>query len=152
MRSTSESLPQKSGESVPPLEDPPPKRVDLGFFRMLRAIGYSLEGIRAALRHEAAFRQEAILACLLIPLALWLPLVPVEQVLLIASVFLILIVELLNSALEWAVNHISLERHPLAKGAKDMASAAVFLSFLFCGLAWLLLLSSRWDEIRLWLG
>ncbi len=152
MKTSSESPPRESGEGGRLPQEPDPKVADSGFLRVVRAVRYSLEGIRTALRHEAAFRQEAVAACFLVPIALWLPLAPVEKVLLVASIFAILIVELLNSALEWAVNHISLELHPLAKGAKDMASAAVFLAFLLCGLTWLILLSNRWGEIRLWLG
>ncbi|MCC5841285.1 MAG: diacylglycerol kinase [Opitutales bacterium] len=123
-----------------------------GVKRVLHAGIYSLEGIGSALKHEAAFRQEAILALFMVPLALLLPVGVAAKAILVASVFLVLIVELLNSAVEWVVDYISLERHAFAKRAKDMGSAAVFLSLLNCGLLWALVLSAYWSEIRLWAG
>lgn len=123
-----------------------------GAKRVLNAALHSLEGIGSALKHEAAFRQEAILALFMVPLALFLPVSVAAKAVLVASVFLVLIVELLNSAVEWVVDYISLERHAFAKRAKDMGSAAVFLSLLNCGLLWALVLSAYWSEIRLWAG
>lgn len=118
-----------------------------GLIRLVRAFGFSLEGLGSTLKHEAAFRQEAILAALLIPLSFWLPVSPVEQTLLIGSVLLILIVELLNSALEAAVDDISLEKRALAKRAKDMGSAAVLMSLLNAALCWTIIVASHWKGI-----
>jgi diacylglycerol kinase (ATP) len=107
---------------------------------VLNATHYSLSGLVAAARHEGAFRQELILAALLTPLALWLGDSGVERALLIGSLLLVLIVELLNSAIEAAVDLVSLENHHLAKRAKDIGSAAVMLSLANAALVWLLIL------------
>jgi diacylglycerol kinase (ATP) len=111
-----------------------------GLRRILNAAGYSFEGLAAALRHEAAFRQELALAAILIPLGLWLGKSGVERALLVGSVILVLIVELLNSAVEAVVDRVSLEPHSLAGRAKDMGSAAVLLSLLNAVAVWLLVL------------
>jgi diacylglycerol kinase (ATP) len=111
-----------------------------GLQRILNATRYSLSGIQAAYRHEDAFRQEALLAAILIPLALWLPASGIGHALMIGSVILVLIVELLNSAVEATVDRISLEHHELAKRAKDIGSAAVFFSLLNVVLVWALVL------------
>lgn len=115
-----------------------PYKGKTGLKRLWRALFYSLAGLRAALRHEDAFRQETLLACLLIPAAVMLPRTAAEKALMIGSVLLVLIVELLNSAVEAAVDHTSLDQHLLAKRAKDMGSAAVLLSLLNVVLVWLL--------------
>ncbi|MBN9423594.1 MAG: diacylglycerol kinase [Candidatus Accumulibacter sp. 66-26] len=107
-----------------------------GLRRVWNAFHYSLAGLRAALRYEDAFRQEALLAALLIPLACWLPVGGAGRALLIGSVLLVLIVELLNSAVEAAVDRISLENHRLAKRAKDIGSAAVLLALLDVVAVW----------------
>ncbi len=107
-----------------------------GLVRILNAFGYSLAGLRAAFRHEDAFRQECLLAAVLIPLALLLPADGVGKAMLVGSVFFVLVVELLNSAIEAAVDRVSLERHRLAKRAKDIGSAAVMLSLLNLALVW----------------
>lgn len=107
-----------------------------GLRRVWNAFHYSLAGLRAALRYEDAFRQEALLAALLIPLACWLPVSGAGRALLIGSVLLVLIVELLNSAVEAAVDRISLENHRLAKRAKDIGSAAVLLALLDVAAVW----------------
>lgn len=107
-----------------------------GIRRLMNAFGYSLQGFGAAFKHEDAFRQEVFLAIVLIPLALYLGDNRVEQALMIASVLLVLIVELLNSAIEAAVDHTSIERHPLAKQAKDIGSAAVFIALLIVAVVW----------------
>ncbi len=107
---------------------------------MWNALFYSLDGLRAAFRHEDAFRQEVFLAALLIPVALWLTVGGVSKALMISSVLLVLIVELLNSAVEATVDRISLENHRLAKRAKDIGSAAVMLSLLNVVAVWLLVL------------
>jgi diacylglycerol kinase (ATP) len=99
-----------------------------GLTRLINAFRYSLDGFAAAYRHEDAFRQETWLALVLIPLALFLPASGVGKALMIASVLLVLIVELLNSAVEAVVDRVSLERHHLAKRAKDIGSAAVLLA------------------------
>lgn len=114
-----------------------------GLTRVLNAAGYSWAGLVAALRHEQAFRQELILALLLIPLALFLGETGIERALMIAAVLGVLIVELLNSALEAAVDRISREHHPLIKRAKDMGSAAVMLSLANVIAVWALVLSDR---------
>jgi len=111
-----------------------------GVRRLWNALGYSLQGMASAFRHEDAFRQECLLAALLIPAALLLHVGTIERALMIASVLLVLIVELLNSAVEAAVDRISLENHQLAKRAKDIGSAAVFLSLINVAVVWALIL------------
>lgn len=96
-----------------------------------------MKGLKAAWQHEAAFRQEGVLAICMVPIALLLPVTPIEKLLLIMSVFIVLIVELLNSAVEAVVDRIGDEIHPLSGRAKDIASAAVFMSLLLCGITWL---------------
>lgn len=107
-----------------------------GLTHAWRATGIALQGLRAAWQHEDAFRQEVLVAAVAIPAALLLPASPLGRVMMIASILLVLIVELLNSALETAVDHTSLERHPLAKRAKDIASAAVFLGIVNALVVW----------------
>lgn len=107
-----------------------------GLRRVWNALHYSLDGLRAAYACEDAFRQELWLALLLVPLAWLLTEIPVERALLIASVLLVLIVELLNSAVEATVDRVSLENHRLAKRAKDIGSAAVLLSLLTTLTVW----------------
>jgi len=114
-----------------------------GIGRFLRAFGSSAKGFMGAWREEEAFRQELLFACIALPLALWLGHNGVERALLAGPVLLILIVELLNSAIEAAVDRIGLERHVLAGLAKDIGSAAVMLSFILLGVVWLLVLSGR---------
>ena len=109
---------------------------------MLNATHYSLSGLAAAARHEDAFRQELILVALLTPVALWLGDTGVERALMIGSLLLVLIVELLNSAVEATVDRISFESHRLAKRAKDIGSAAVMLSLVNAGVVWLLIIVS----------
>lgn len=123
-----------------------------GFRRILNALGYSFEGMGSALKHESAFRQEFLLAVLLIPLAIFLPVGLLGMALMISSIFLVLIIELMNSAVEWVVDYISLDKHPYAKRAKDMASGAVFLSLANAGLIWTLVLIHHWEAIVAKLG
>ncbi len=111
-----------------------------GLRRVWNALHYSLSGLRAAYACEDAFRQEALLALLLIPLALYLPVGGLGRALMIASVLLVLIVELLNSAVEATVDRISLENHRLAKRAKDIGSAAVLISLLNVLAVWICVL------------
>jgi diacylglycerol kinase (ATP) len=117
-----------------------PHKGKTGLRRIWNAFHYSLDGIAAAFRHEDAFRQEALLALVLIPLALFLPVAGAGKALLIGSVFVVLIVELLNSAVEATVDRISLENHRLAKRAKDIGSAAVLLSLVNLAVIWALVL------------
>jgi len=117
-----------------------PHKGKTGLTRIWNAFFYSLDGLGAALRHEDAFRQEVFLAAILIPAAFFLPASGTGRALMIASVLLVLIVELLNSAVEAAVDRISPEHHPLAKRAKDIGSAAVFLSLLNVSVVWVLVL------------
>ena len=114
-----------------------------GILRVMRALGASVNGLAGAFREEAAFRQELGLAVVVIPLGLWLGHGGVERALLIAPMLLILIVELLNSAIEATVDRIGFERHKLAGLAKDIGSAAVFMSFVMLGAVWLLVLLGR---------
>lgn len=95
--------------------------------RIWAALRYSLEGLKVSIKEEAAFRTEVILLIILVPLALWLPIDGFKKFFLIQSMALVVIVELINVAIECCVNYISLERHPLAKKIKDVASGAVFL-------------------------
>jgi diacylglycerol kinase (ATP) len=117
------------------------ERVKLrGFVRLWRACGASARGLAGALREEAAFRQELCFAALVIPIGLWLGHSGAERALLVAPVLLILVIELINSAIEAAVDRIGFERHQLAGLAKDLGSAAVFMSFVLLGGVWLLVL------------
>lgn len=107
-----------------------------GLRRLINALGYSREGLLAAWRNEAAFRQEILLAAIALPLAFYLGKTGVERALMIGSIVLILIVEILNSALEAVVDKASPEKHELAKRAKDMGSAAVLLSLINAAAVW----------------
>jgi diacylglycerol kinase (ATP) len=120
-----------------------PHKGRTGLDRVMRATGYSIEGLSMAYRGESAFRQEFWLAVVMLPLALWVGRGWVETALLMASVLLVLIVELLNSAIEAAIDRVSFEIHDLSKRAKDLASAAVFLSLVLCGGVWLTALWQR---------
>jgi len=111
-----------------------------GLARIINATGYSWAGLAAAYRHENAFRQEALLALVLVPLALVLGDTGVERALMIAAVLGVLVAELLNSAIEAAVDRISLEHHELIKRAKDMGSAAVMIALVNVVAVWVLVL------------
>jgi len=117
-----------------------PHKGKTGLTRIWNALFYSLDGLAAAFRHEDAFRQEVFLAAILIPAVFFLPASGAGRALMIGAVLLVLIVELLNSAVEATVDRISPENHPLAKRAKDIGSAAVFLSLLNVPTVWLLVL------------
>jgi diacylglycerol kinase (ATP) len=117
-----------------------PHKGKTGLQRIWNAFFYSLEGLAAAFRHEDAFRQEVFLAALLVPAAFFMPTSGIGKALMVASVLLVLIVELFNAAIEATIDRISLEQHPLAKRAKDIGSAAVFLSLLNVPAVWLLVL------------
>lgn len=117
-----------------------PHKGKTGLKRVWNALFYSIDGLRAAFRHEDAFRQEVFLAAVLIPAALFTPAGGPGKALMIAAVLLVLIVELLNSAIEAAVDRISLENHALAKRAKDIGSAAVLLALINVPVVWGLVL------------
>jgi diacylglycerol kinase (ATP) len=117
-----------------------PYKGKTGLRRLWNAFGYSLAGFRAAYKYEDAFRQEALLAVILIPLAIWLPVSLIGKALMTGSVLLVIIVELLNSAVEATVDRISLDSHDLAKRAKDIGSAAVLVSLINAVAIWTLVL------------
>jgi diacylglycerol kinase (ATP) len=119
----------------PPLPDSNPQKLRTGFNRIWHAAGYSLAGLRAGWG-ETAFRQEAVAAIVLVPLAFWLGRNWVETALLAGSVLLVMIVELLNTGIEAAIDRIGPEWHALSKRAKDMGSAAVLLALLLAGGIW----------------
>jgi len=119
---------------TPPQESP--YKGKTGLRRIWNAFQYSLAGLRAAFRHEDAFRQECLLAAVLLPVAVFLPLPGTSKALLIACVLLVLVVELMNSAVEAVVDRVSLEHHRLAKRAKDIGSAAVLIALLNLTVVW----------------
>lgn len=113
-----------------------PFKGQTGLKRIFNAGGYSLDGLRAAFTGEAAFRQLVLLNVVLLPLAFWFDVSRGERALMVAVGLLSLIVELLNSAVEAAIDRISLERHPLSKNAKDMGSAAQLTSLVLIAAVW----------------
>ena len=123
-----------------------PHKGRTGIDRVIRATGYPFSGLAAAYRGESAFRQEFWLAAVLLPLAPWVGHGWVETALLMGTVLLVLIVELLNSGIEAAIDRVSFELHDLSKRAKDFASAAVFLSLVLCGGVWLTALWQRFSS------
>ena len=116
---------------------PPPYT---GVKRIIHATYYSWAGIKSGWQNEAAFRQECLMAIVLIPITLFLPVTSLEKGLLIGSVLLVLVVELLNSAIEAVVDRVSVEHHDLSKRAKDMGSAAVFFALLNVLVLWSVIL------------
>jgi diacylglycerol kinase (ATP) len=112
------------------------KTGETGIIRIINAAGYSWSGIKAAYKHEAAFRQELLLCLLLAPIALYFGPSYTDKAILIASLIFILLVEILNSALEAVVDRHGDEIHPLSGRAKDMGSAAVLFAFVIAGLLW----------------
>ncbi|SAK40628.1 diacylglycerol kinase [Caballeronia calidae] len=126
-----------------------PYKGNRGFTRAWHAMKNSLYGFRVAIREESAFRQELTLAAILLPCSVIVPVASVERAALIASVLLVLIVELLNSSVEAAIDRISLERHELSKRAKDFGSAAVMVALGVCVLTWCLIL---WPLASAWLA
>ncbi len=118
------------------MSDESPFKGQSGWRRVWNAYHYSLSGLRAAIQAEHAFRQEVALATLLIPLALYLAPDGSARALMVGSVLLVLIVELVNSAIEAVVDRVSLDRHPLAKRAKDVGSAAVFVALINVVAVW----------------
>ena len=120
-----------------------------GFAHFKAALGYSLAGWRHALKHEEAIRQELAVVGVLTVASFWVPLEPLEHLVLVLSMLLVLVVELLNSALEATVDRISLLRHPLAERAKDLGSAAVFTSIGMAALTWTVLAGPiAWQSVR----
>ena len=123
------------------MEAESPYKGQTGLRRILSATRNSLEGFVAAVRHEDAFRQELIMAAVLVPAGLWLGNTGLERAALVAAVIFVLVVELLNSAVEATVDRISFDNHRLAKRAKDIGSAAVMLSIGMAAVTWLLVLT-----------
>ena len=111
-----------------------------GLTRIIKAFGFSMQGLKAAYKLEEAFRQEVWLLIITLPLALWLGQTGIEKALLIGSILLLLIVEILNSAIEATVDRFGGEQHELSGRAKDMASAGVFLAMVNATMIWLLVL------------
>ena len=148
MSELSDGPAQRRDANPLPAEPPSPGAHDFkgrtGLDRVTRAAGHSWAGLKVAYRSEAAFRQEIWLAALMAPLAFLVGHSWVERVLLLGSVVLVLIVELLNSGIEAAIDRISFDLHELSKRAKDMGSAAVLLSLLLCGGVWL---SALWQRL-----
>lgn len=107
-----------------------------GIIRIIRAFGYSWHGFVAAYKSEAAFRQELALCLVLIPLAFYLPVTPMERALMVSTPLLVLIVELLNTAVETIIERISPEIHPLSKKAKDLGSASVLVALIIVAVVW----------------
>jgi diacylglycerol kinase (ATP) len=126
---------------VPPRFDAAesPHKGQRGLRRLVNAFFFSLSGLALAFRHESAFRQEIALAAVLLPVALVLPVAPAERVLLAGSVLLVLVVELLNSSVEAAIDRIGLDTHRLSKRAKDLGSAAVLVALALLLLTWAML-------------
>lgn len=114
-----------------------------GMTRLLKAFGNSIKGFVGVYRHEAAFRQELLLAVLLVPLGIYLGHSGIERALLVGSVLLVLVVEILNSSIEAVVDRIGLERHELSGLAKDLGSAAVFLALVMVAVTWGFVLLDR---------
>jgi diacylglycerol kinase (ATP) len=121
-----------------------PYKTRRGLARVLQAVVNSAAGLRMAWRTESAFRQEVALAAVLLPLAMWLGQSWIERAMLAGGVVLVLIVELLNTAVEYTVDRVSLERNDLSKTAKDLGSAAVLLTLLLCAAIWAAVLLPRW--------
>ncbi|HCG6982502.1 diacylglycerol kinase [Vibrio parahaemolyticus] len=132
----SKTTPDQSQESGKP--------GNTGVKRIIKATGYSIQGLKAAFKHEAAVRQELALLSIAVILACLVDVGMVERILLIGVVVLVLIVELLNSAIEAVVDRIGVERHELSGRAKDIGSAAVMVALTFAGFTWLYILTSRY--------
>lgn len=115
---------------------------------MLNSMRHSLAGFAEAFRHEQSFREDLIFVALMVPLAIILPVNAVSTAVMIASLLLIIVTELLNSAIEWTIEDISPAKRPLGKRVKDMASAAVFLAFVNCLIVWGVIIMANWHRIR----
>lgn len=134
-------------DTAPYIAQDPLNKQNKGMRRIFRATVYSLAGLRAAWRNEAAFRQECLLCAVLTPAAFWLGRSAVEIALLVGSCWLVLIVELLNSAVESAVDRVGTDHHKLSGRAKDLGSAAVFVSLMLTLLVWVLVIVERFVPI-----
>jgi len=132
-----------------PVSDPvpPPESKRRDFRNFLQSVRYAIEGFWAAVKHEPSFREDLIFVAILTPFAIILPVNAVSTAVMIASLFLIVLAELLNSAVEWTIDDISLEKRLFAKRAKDMGSAAVFIAYINCIVVWGLILYSNWNRI-----
>lgn len=128
-------------------KDTPNPHKKQGVRRLMLSVVNSMQGIASALKHESAFRQECILAVIFVVAIIWLPVPLTAKAILTSSLLIVLITELLNSAVEWVVDYISLEEHPYAKRAKDMGSAAVFFSLLNVAITWFFVIADNWTEI-----
>ena len=117
------------------------------FRNFIQSVQYALEGFWAAVRHEPSFREDLLFVVVLTPFAIILPVNAVSTAVMMASLFLIVIAELLNSAIEWTIDDISLEKRLFAKRAKDMGSAAVFMAYINCVVVWGIILFSNWQRI-----
>ena len=126
---------------------PPPETKRRDFRNFIQSVQYALEGFSAAVKHEPSFREDLIFVAVLTPFAIILPVNAVSTAVMVASLFLIVIAELLNSAIEWTIDDISLEKRLFAKRAKDMGSAAVFIAYINCVLVWGIILFSNWERI-----
>ncbi|EHZ2552202.1 diacylglycerol kinase [Vibrio vulnificus] len=115
-----------------------------GIKRIIKATGYSIQGLKAAFKHEAAVRQEFALLVVAIALATWLDVSMLERITLLAVVVLVLIVELMNSAVEAVVDRIGVEHHELSGRAKDIGSAAVLVALIFAGFTWFYIVGSHY--------
>ncbi|EHK8998817.1 diacylglycerol kinase [Vibrio vulnificus] len=122
----------------------PGKPGNTGIKRIIKATGYSIQGLKAAFKHEAAVRQEFALLVVAIALATWLDVSILERITLLAVVVLVLIVELMNSAVEAVVDRIGVEHHELSGRAKDIGSAAVLVALIFAGFTWLYIVGSHY--------
>lgn len=111
-----------------------------GLRRIINAAGYSVNGFRIAWKHEAAFREELLLCLVLVPVALWLDVSVLERIALVGSLGLLLVVELLNTAIENAIDRIGPEHHKLSGRAKDLGSSAVFVMLMLAGFVWVSIL------------
>ena len=126
---------------------PPPESKRRDFRNFLASVRWAVEGFWAAVKHEPSFREDLIFVAILTPFAIILPVNAVSTAVMIMSLFLIVIAELLNSAVEWTIDDISLAKRPFAKRAKDMGSAAVFLAYINCVAVWGIILFSNWERI-----
>lgn len=120
-----------------------PHKTHRGLKRVLMAAGHSYNGLRFAIQEESAFRQELLLGALMLPWAFLIDFDVIERLLLIGSMMLVLVIELINSGIEAAIDRISFQNHSLSKRAKDYGSAAVLLALILCGITWISLLLSH---------
>jgi len=137
------------GATLPAVSEPipPPENKRRDFRNFISSIQYAVEGFWAAVRHEPSFREDLLFVAVLTPFAVILPVNAVSTAVMVASLLLIVIAELLNSAIEWTIDDISLAKRPFAKRAKDMGSAAVFIAYINSIVVWGLILYSNWDRI-----